>query len=156
MSDEGKAGVAKTAVKVYSSRLGAMVFLLANGKPCNFVDGKYATVEQKEIDELDGEIKAGHPSLYLDGTIQEGKVMLAGEDQLAGLKARLLEEARAQLLAEHAANVVTDAAKPEAIAAADKIAAFQKEAAFRAQQAGNITTSGQLEAVAPSSSAVSK
>lgn len=149
MSDDKKAELAKTPVKVYSSRLGAMVFLLANGKPCNFVDGKYATVEQKEIDELDKEIAAGHPSLYLDGTIQEGKVMLAGEDQLAGLKARLLEEARAQLIAEQEAASIEIATAPEAVAAADKVLAFQKEAAFRAQQAGNITTSGQLEAAAP-------
>ena len=149
MSDDKKAELAKTPVKVYSSRLGAMVFLLANGKPCNFVDGKYATVEQKEIDELDKEIAAGHPSLYLDGTIQEGKVMLAGEDQLAGLKARLLEEARAQLIAEQEAASIEIKSTPEAVAAADKVLAFQKEAAFRAQQAGNITTSGQLEAAAP-------
>ena len=121
MSEDKKVEVAKTPVKVYSSRLGAMVFLLANGKPCNFVDGKYATVEQKEIDELDVEIKAGHPSIYLDGTIQEGKVMLAGEDQLAGLKARLLEEARAQLLAEQEAASIEAETAPEAVAAADKI-----------------------------------
>ena len=148
MSEEKKTEVVKTPVKVYSSRLGAMVFLLANGKPCNFVDGKYATIEPNEIKELDTEIAMGHPSLYLDGTIQEGKVMLAGEDQLAGLKARLLEEARAQLIAEHEAASIEAEKTPEAVAAADKIAAFQKEAAFRAQQTGNITTSGQLEATA--------
>lgn len=57
--------------KVFKCRIPSSKYLFSNGKEANFIGGKYMTDVEAEISALEGEIKIGHPHIYVDAAEKE-------------------------------------------------------------------------------------
>jgi hypothetical protein len=68
--------------------------MFKNGKAAPFVDGKYATDIESEIEELDEEVAAGHPTFYIDDKEKELDTNVSDP----------MEAIRAKVIAEYLAN----------------------------------------------------
>jgi hypothetical protein len=89
-------------LKLYKSTIPSINFILGNGKPCIFVNGRFATDIESEISALDYEIKLGHPHIRVDDaepTIDSDMV-----DPMEVLRAKM----RAEIIAEMAAATNPD------------------------------------------------
>lgn len=106
-------------VAVYQATIPSINYVLKNGKPCIFVAGKFATSVQKEIDELDEEVAAGHPHIRKCTEEETKSMTIPGADFMAGLKAKLFaeflveqEEAKLKMLAGHQSTYVPATLNP--------------------------------------------
>ena len=125
--------------KKFKSRMGAIVYIMKNGKPANFVEGEFVTSVPSEIAELDDEVANGHPIIYIDGG---DSAVVVAEDPMAGLKANM----RAQILAEIAAT-------PEVVT----LPTANSLASLDSLKVGNITSSSsQSASTADSNSGANK
>jgi hypothetical protein len=89
-------------LKLYKSTIPSINFILGNGKPCIFINGRFATDVDSEISALDYEIKLGHPHIRVDDaepTIDSDMV-----DPMEVLRAKM----RAEIIAEMAAATNPD------------------------------------------------
>lgn len=86
-----------TTLHVYKSTLPSCSYIFKNGKQAPFISQVFRTDVPTEIDELDGEVAAGHPHIYIDAN--EKTVESDMLDPMAVLKARFF----AQFQAEQAA-----------------------------------------------------
>lgn len=82
-----------TMLRVYKSTMPSMSVILANGKPCIFVNGYYRTDNPMEIGTLDSEVKAGHPHIFIDPNEVEVDSTLV--DPMAALRHKIIEEYKA-------------------------------------------------------------
>lgn len=57
--------------KVFKCRIPSSKYLFSNGKEANFIGGRYMTDVEAEIAALEGEIKLGHPHIYVDSAEKE-------------------------------------------------------------------------------------
>lgn len=71
----------------YFSNIPACRYVFKSGTVAEFMNGKYLTSSPKEIEELEEEIKQGHPHLY----IKKGHET-ADNDPLAGLKQKIIND----------------------------------------------------------------
>lgn len=74
----------------FCSSIPSCRFIFKSGKTAHFVCGQYATQQEDEIEELNAEIKKGHPHFYIDvneKTIESDKI-----DPLAHLKKKIIDE----------------------------------------------------------------
>lgn len=55
----------KVQPRVFHSNIPSMGYVFKAGKRASFINGKYITDIQYEIDELDAEIAMGHPMIYI-------------------------------------------------------------------------------------------
>jgi hypothetical protein len=53
-------------LNVFKNRLGSCKYVFSNGKEANFINGTYATDIEDEIAQLNAEVKARHPHIYID------------------------------------------------------------------------------------------
>ena len=83
--------------KVFKATLPSINYIFRNGKPAIFVHGKFATAIESEIAELNEEIAAGHPHIFVDPNEAE-----IDSNALSPIEA-LTAQIRAQLVAEMAA-----------------------------------------------------
>ena len=74
-----------------------------NGKIAAFVDGKYRTDNAFEIAQLEHEVAAGHPTIYIDPN--ESTIEIDSEDPIAALKAQWLAESEERIRAEIMASI---------------------------------------------------
>ena len=74
----------------FCSNLPSSKYVFRSGKVANFVGGQYLTTVQAEIDELNAEIEAGHPHMYVD--TNETTVDSESLDPLAKLRKSIIEQ----------------------------------------------------------------
>jgi hypothetical protein len=77
-------------LKVFKSHIPSVNYIFKNGKPAIFVSGKFATGIQSEIDELEAEIAAGHPHIYVDAA--EKEIDSEKVDPMIGLREKIIAE----------------------------------------------------------------
>jgi hypothetical protein len=79
-----------TVFHAFQNSLGYSRFTSAKGKDFHFLNGEFLTNIQAEIDELNAEVAAGHPHIYVnpDRVTVDTKYV----DPLAELKAKAIEE----------------------------------------------------------------
>ena len=85
-----------TDAKLYKATLPSINYIFKNGKPAIFVRGRFSTNIRAEIAELDAEIAAGHPHLFVD----KDEPIVAEpttNEMLAGLRAQWEAEFRAKM-----------------------------------------------------------
>lgn len=82
---------------IFKARIPSVNYIFKNGKPAIFIQGKFATANQAEIDELTEEIKNGHPHIYID--TEEATI----DAELISPIDSLRDKIRAELMAEMAA-----------------------------------------------------
>lgn len=56
---------------LYLSRISSIKYIFVNGKEANFILGQYITDAPEEIQQLDAEVKQGHPHIYTDPNKKE-------------------------------------------------------------------------------------
>lgn len=81
----------------FQNTLGNCRFTFSKGKDANFLSGEYLTNNQAEIDELNAEVAAGHPHIYIK--TDRVTVDTTYVDPLEAIKARAVEEYKASLAA---------------------------------------------------------
>ena len=52
-------------LNLYRSHIPSSKYIFKNGKEANFIQGRYTTADETEIAELDAEVKAGHPFIFV-------------------------------------------------------------------------------------------
>jgi hypothetical protein len=82
---------------LYKGRIPCFNYLFANGKPAIFMDSKFSTGIQDEIDQLNKEVANNHPYIYIDA--EELTIDTVKQDPMNELRERFRQE----LLAEQAA-----------------------------------------------------
>lgn len=108
--------------KVFKSKIQSCNYVFKSGKQASFIAGKYLTDIDTEIEELEAEIKSGHPHIFID----------ANEKEVDTEKLDPLEEIKRKAIAEYL----------EA----------QKKAVDPSNDMGSTDQSGKLEGIANSSS----
>jgi hypothetical protein len=86
-----------TIAKIFKATLPSVNYIFKNGKPAIFVNGKFHTSIPAEIQELEAEIAAGHPILYIDSA--EAEVDSTKVDPIAGLRESIIAEYKASMAA---------------------------------------------------------
>lgn len=84
-------------LSVFKATLPSINYIFRNGKPAIFVQGKYSTSVEAEIDELKDEIAKGHPHIYVDP--EEAEIDSSLVDPLSALRAKIEAEIRAKMAA---------------------------------------------------------
>lgn len=82
---------------IFKARIPSVNYIFKNGKPAIFIQGKFTTTVQSEIDELNAEIEANHPHIYID----ENEATI--DANLVNPIEALREQIKAELMAEMAA-----------------------------------------------------
>ena len=72
-----------------------MSYLFKNGKAAIFVQGRFSTAIEAEIEELQAEVKAGNPYIFFDKNEPVAKVVTSEE---------FLKDMKAQIIAEYLAS----------------------------------------------------
>jgi hypothetical protein len=81
---------------LFKSAIRYCLYLFPNGKPAHFIDHRFATDVVSEIEHLENEIAGGHTMLSVD--LNE-RVVESYEDPIAGLRAKILAEVKAEMAA---------------------------------------------------------
>lgn len=79
-----------TTLRVFKSTLPSVNFIFGNGKPAIFQQGVYRTNVEWEIVELEKEIAAGHPHIYIDQNEREIDSEMV--DPMNALRAKIIAE----------------------------------------------------------------
>ena len=85
-----------STLQLFKCHLPSCQFIFPKGKAATFVNGRYATDIQEEIDCLKYEISLGHPHIYIDAA--EAEVDSEKQDPMSILVARIREEERQKLI----------------------------------------------------------
>lgn len=75
---------------IFHSTVKSCQYVFASGKTIAFIGGQYRTTDKKEIAELEAEIAAGHPHLYIDPNNKTADS--AVDDPMARIKAEAVKE----------------------------------------------------------------
>ena len=86
-----------TILQVFKATLPSINYIFRNGKPAIFIQGKYATGVEAEVDELNDEISKGHPHIYVDK--EEATVDSEMVDPIQALRAKIEAQIRAEMAA---------------------------------------------------------
>ena len=118
-----------TIKRVFKSRVPFCKYIFKGGKEAPFIAGRYLTDIKSEIEELEAEVEAKHPTIYIDSA--EKEVNTAKLDPIEEIKRRAIAEFIAsQAAANNKANdrgnydagklnVTTSATVAEAAAGSD-------------------------------------
>lgn len=91
--------------KLYKSRMPSCQYFFKDGSRADFVNGRFSTDEEDKIEQLDKELKANHPHIYVDDN--EVEVDTEKQDPLEHLRAKFI----AEYLKEQKDKVGTDFGK---------------------------------------------
>jgi hypothetical protein len=83
---------------IYSNRLPSCHYVFKDGSQATFVNGVYKTANPYEIEQLDKEVRAGHPHIFIDKRVPHVISAKLDADPMAALRAQI----RAEILAESA------------------------------------------------------
>lgn len=78
------------AYRLFKCAVPSCKYLFQDGHAAYFTEGRYATQDEKEIEELEAEIKAKHPHIYIDANEKETDAAVL--DPMSNLKKRIIEE----------------------------------------------------------------
>ena len=84
------------------------VYIFPNGKPAHFVNGRFTTDIQSEIDHFENEIRNGHPTITVD---ENERIVEVFDDPISALRAKIEKEIRDKMAA--ATNPENDMGKSE-------------------------------------------
>lgn len=76
--------------KLYKCSIPSCKYFFKDAHPAYFVEGRFATQDETEIAELDAEIKAKHPHIYIDSNETEADA--AVQDPMSALKKKIIAE----------------------------------------------------------------
>ena len=79
-----------TMLRVFKSTIPSINYIFKNGKPAIFQHGVFRTNVEWEIKELEQEIAAGHPHIYIDD--KEREIDSEMVDPMNALRSRIIEE----------------------------------------------------------------
>lgn len=82
---------------VFKNSLGNCRYTFKDGKDANFLNGEYITDSAKEVEELQAEVDARHPHIYVDAaraTVTTDKI-----DPLAEIRAKAIADYKAEMAA---------------------------------------------------------
>jgi hypothetical protein len=105
-------------LKLFKSRADTMGYVFKSGKAAHFMQGRYATSDKKEIEELTEECEAGHHNFYIDS--DEPEIDSNAMDPIAVLREKIRKEELAKILA--ATSIHRDMGTTEASARLQGIA----------------------------------
>lgn len=83
--------MSEAKLRVFKSNIPASKYILKSGKEAKFVDGRFLTAIEGEIKEMEVEIAAGHPHLYIDNAEKEIDAKDA-LDPMAALKKKIIDD----------------------------------------------------------------
>ena len=86
-----------STMRVYKATLPSVNYIFRNGKPAIFVNGKFCTDIPSEITELDEEIAAKHPIIFIDSA--EREIDSAAVDPISALREKIIAEYKATMAA---------------------------------------------------------
>lgn len=86
-----------STMRVYKATLPSVNYIFRNGKPAIFVNGKFCTDIPSEITELDEEVAAKHPIIFIDS--DEREIDSAAVDPIAALREKIIAEYKATMAA---------------------------------------------------------
>lgn len=81
--------------KIFKATMPSVNYIFKNGKPAIFVHGKFATALEYEIAELEAEITAGHPHIFIDPA--ECEIDSNALSPIEALTAKIREEVMAEM-----------------------------------------------------------
>ena len=84
-------------LQVFKATLPSINYIFRNGKPAIFVQGKFATSIEAEIEEMKDEIAKGHPHIYVDK--EDATVDSEMVDPIQALRAKIEAQIRAEMAA---------------------------------------------------------
>lgn len=92
--------MSEQAAVTYKSSVPSIQYIFKDGRPAWFIDGLYKTSDSKKIEELDAEIKLGHP--YFSHAAKEESTAVLDENDIVG---SMRERIRQQIIEEEKAKV---------------------------------------------------
>lgn len=117
---------------LFKNTLGNCQYIFKTGKIAHFLNGRYLTDQEAEIEELTAEAKSGHPHIYIDAneaTVDSD----AASNAMAALEARI----RAKVLLELATQKDNDRGNYEVSAKLEGIVSTTDIAAAASGSASN-------------------
>lgn len=104
----------KKVFNVFKNTLGNASFVTSKGKVLHFLNGEHITDVAVDIEELQAEVAAGHPHIYIDKEREtvDGNAKSAMDMLKETLRAELLREMEAAKLAASTNNFGETDAKP--------------------------------------------
>lgn len=84
-----------STLRVFKATLPSVNYIFKNGKPAIFVQGVYTTDVVSEIEELDAEIAARHPHIFIDAAMRE--IDSSAVDPIAALREKIIAEYKATM-----------------------------------------------------------
>lgn len=91
MSQESQS---KDSFSLFKCRVLSCKYFFKSGSVAYFTDGRYATKNPTEIEELTAEVEAGHPHIYIDDAERTSDTAM--QDPMAALRAKLFKEFQEQ------------------------------------------------------------
>jgi len=89
-------------LSLFKCRIPSCQYFFSDGSRADFISGRYATADEYKIAELNKEIKAGHPHIYIDS--KEAEVDAEQLDPLEVIKRKAIAEYIAQQAARAGTN----------------------------------------------------
>lgn len=86
-----------SVIRIFKATLPSVNYIFTNGKPAIFVQGKFTTNIDFEIQELEREIATGHPHIYIDPA--ESEIDSDALTPMEILRAKVREELVAEMAA---------------------------------------------------------
>lgn len=83
---------------LFKSAVPSCKYIFKDGSTAIFVNGRFATDNEGQIEELKAEIKAKHPTIYVDA--KEKVTSAAHQDPIASLRAKIIAEYEAEQAAK--------------------------------------------------------
>lgn len=88
--------------KLYKSRIPSCQYFFKDGSRADFVNSRFSTDDEDKIEQLDADLKKGHPHLYVDDN--EVEVDTEKLDPMEHLKAKFIAEYLASQKAKEGTN----------------------------------------------------
>ena len=81
---------------LFKSSIASCKYFFKNGNCAYFINGRFATDNESEIEELTAEIKAKHPTFYIDDkeTVTDQVI----QDPVSALRAKIRAEIEAEIM----------------------------------------------------------
>jgi hypothetical protein len=113
---------AEVQLHIYKNRLPSCHYVFKDGSQATFVKGVYKTANSVEIEQLDKEVRSGHPHIFIDKNEPAVISSTDDADPMAALRAKI----RAEILAENTprdlGNNLDPADKKLNVAGTDQVA----------------------------------
>lgn len=107
---------------LFKCSIQACQYYFKDGSRADFINGRYATDDESKIDELQAEIEAKHPNIYVDDAELTTAAVI--QDPIAHLRAKIRAEVEAEMMAnpQQHGSTSTEAGKGAGLVASSEAA----------------------------------